>query len=126
MGITYDTGALVAAERGERRIWARHRALLARRVVPTAPAPVLAQSWHGGGRHALLARLLAGCDIEALDSEQAKSVGALAASAATTDIIDACVVEGAIRRHDLVVSSDDGALRAIAAAVNRHIEVERP
>jgi hypothetical protein len=126
MGITYDTGALVAAERGERRIWARHRALLARRVVPTAPAPVLAQAWRGGGRQALLARLLAGCVIEALDGEQAKSVGALAASAATTDIIDACVVEGAIRRHDLVVSSDDGDLRAIAAAVNRHIEAERP
>ena len=32
MGITYDTGALVAAERRERRIWARHRALQARRV----------------------------------------------------------------------------------------------
>ena len=32
MGITYDTGALVTAERGERRIWARHRALQARRV----------------------------------------------------------------------------------------------
>ena len=126
MGITYDTGALVAAERGERRIWARHRALLARRVVPTAPAPVLAQSWRGGGRQAWLARLLAGCDIEPLDGEQARSVGSLAASAATTDIIDACVAEGALRRHDLVISSDDDDLRAIAAAVNRHIEVERP
>ncbi len=34
--------------------------------------------------------------------------------------------EGAIRRHDLVVSTDDGALRAVAAAVNRHIEVGGP
>jgi hypothetical protein len=126
MGITYDTGALVAADRGQRRIWARHRALLARRVVPTAPAPVVAQSWRGGGRQAMLARLLAGCDIEALDDAQARSVGSLAARAATTDIVDACVVEGALRRHDLVVSSDEGDLRAIAAAAGRHIEVDRP
>jgi hypothetical protein len=116
MGITYDTGALIAADRAERRVWARHRALLALREVPTVPAPVLAQSWRGGGRQALLARLLAGCDVEALDDGQARAVGSLAARAATTDIVDACVVEGAIRRRDLVVSSDPDDLQAIAAS----------
>jgi len=125
MGITYDTGALIAADRAERRMWARHRALLALREVPTVPAPVVAQSWRGG-RQALLARLLAGCDVEALDDGQARSVGSLAARAATTDIVDVCVVEGAIRRHDLVVSSDPDDLRAIAAAVDRRLEIDRP
>jgi hypothetical protein len=125
MGVTYDTGALIAADRGERRLWARHRALLARREVPTIPAPVVAQSWRGRGQ-ALLARLLAGCDVEALDDDQARSVGSLAARAATTDIVDACVVEGAMRRHDLVVSSDEGDLQAIAAAVSRRLEIDRP
>ena len=126
MGITYDTGALIAADRAERRIWARHHALLALREVPTVPAPVLAQSWRGGSRQALLARLLAGCDVEALDDGQARAVGSLAARAATTDIVDVCVVEGAIRRHDLVVSSDPDDLQAIAAAVNRRLEIDRP
>ena len=42
-GGTYDSGALIAAERGERRMWARHRALLVRRAVPVVPAPVVAQ-----------------------------------------------------------------------------------
>ena len=126
MGITYDSGALIAADRAERRVWARHRALLALREVPTVPAPVLAQSWRGGGRQALLARLLAGCDVEALDDGQACAVGSLAARAATTDIVDVCVVEGAIRRHDLVVSSDPDDLQAIAAAVNRRLEIDRP
>ena len=125
MGITYDTGALIAADRAERRIWARHRALLALREVPTVPAPVVAQSWRGG-RQALLARLLAGCDVEALDDGQARTVGSLAGRAATTDIVDVCVVEGAIRRHDLVVSSDPDDLQAIAAAVNRRLEIDRP
>ena len=126
MGVTYDTGALIAADRAERRIWARHRALLALRVMPTVPAPVLAQPWRGGSRQAQLAGLLAGCGVEALDDGQARSVGSLAARAATTDIVDVCVVEGAIRRHDLVVSSDPDDLRAIAAAVDRRLEIDRP
>src|SRR5260370_35414130 len=126
MGITYDTGALVAADRGQRRIWARHRALLARRVVPTAPAPVVAQSWRGGGRQAMLARLLAGCDIEALDDAQARPVGPLAARAATTRIVDPCVLAGALGRHDLAVTSHQGDLRALAAAAARDLEAQRP
>ena len=107
-------------------MWARHRTLLARHEIPTIPAPVLAQAWRGGGRQALLARLLAGCDVEALDDDQARSVGALAARAETTDIIDATVVEGALRRHDTVVTSDPDDLKAIAGAVGRRVEVERP
>lgn len=126
MGVTYDTGALIAADRAERRMWARHRALLTLREVPTVPAPVVAQSWRGGGRQALLARLLAGCTVEPLDDGQARSVGSLATRAATTDIVDACVVEGALRRHDLVISSDPGDLRAIAAAISRQLEIDRP
>lgn len=126
MGVTYDTGALVAADRGERQMWARHRVLLASREVPTTPAPVVAQAWRGGGRQALLARLLVGCDVEALDDDQARSVGSLAARAATTDIVDATVVEGALRRHDIVISSETNDLKSIAAAAGRRIEVERP
>jgi hypothetical protein len=126
MGVTYDTGALIAADRGERRVWARHRALLALREVPTVPAPVVAQSWRGGSRQALLARLLAGCDVEALDDGQARAVGSLSGIAATSDIVDACVVEGALRRHDLVVSSDETGLHAIAAAASRRLEIDRP
>lgn len=126
MGITYDTGALVAADRGEHRVWARHRALLARREVPTAPAPVVAQAWRGGGRQALLARLLVGCDVEALDDSQARAVGALAARAAVNDIVDVTVVEGALRRRDLVVSSDPEDLRSIADGAGRRLEIDRP
>jgi hypothetical protein len=126
MGVTYDSGALIAADRAERRMWARHRALLARRQVPTVPAPVVAQSWRGSPRQVQLVRLLTGCDVEALDDGHARSVGALAARAATTDIVDACVVEGALRRRDLVVSSDPHDLQAIAAAVGSRLEIDRP
>ncbi len=126
MGVTYDAGALVAADRGERRTWARHRALLSGRVVPTVPAPVVAQTWRGGGRQALLSKLLVGCDVEVLDHGQGRRVGSLAAKAATTDIVDASVVEGALRRVDLVISSDRSDLEAIAAAAGLSLDVEEP
>jgi hypothetical protein len=126
MGVTYDTSALIAADRGERRAWARHRALLSRREVPTVPAPAVAQSWRGPARQVQLARLLAGCDVEALDDALARAVGALAARAATTDIVDACVVEGALRRRDLVVSSDPDDLQSIAAATGHRLDIDHP
>ena len=125
-GVTYDSGALIAAERGERRMWARHRALLQRRVVPVVPAPVLAQCWRGTPRQAQLARLLAGCEIEPLDDTHARATGTLVGRVGTTDIVDACVVESALRRGDLVITSDEGDLNAIAAAVSRRIDIDRP
>jgi len=79
MGVTYDTGALIAADRGERSMWARHRALLMLREVPTVPAPVVA--WRGGNPQALLA----GCKVEALDDGRARAVGSLAATAAISE-----------------------------------------
>ena len=126
MGVTYDSGALIAADKGERRMWARHRALLVHREVPTAPAAVVAQSWRGSGRQAQLARLLAGCYVEGLHDARARSAGSLAAEAATTDVVDACVVDGALRRGDLVVSSDHDDLRRIADAVGRRLEIDHP
>ena len=126
MGVTYDTGALIAADRSERRMWARHRALLVRRVVPTVPAPVVAQAWRGDSRQVQLARLLAGCDVETLDESRARAAGGLAARAGVSDVVDACVVEGALRRRDLVVSSDPGDLTALAAAAGEPIEIDRP
>jgi hypothetical protein len=126
MGVTYDTGALIAADCGERRMWARHRALLLHREVPTVPAAVVAQSWRGSSRQVLLARMLSGCDVEALDDTRARSVGALAARAATSDIVDACVVEGALRRRDLVVSADEADLQSIAAATGSSLEIDHP
>jgi hypothetical protein len=126
MGVTYDAGALIAAERGERRLWARHKALLLRREVPVVPAPVVAQCWRGTPRQALLARVLAGCHVEPLDDIQARATGTLASCADTTDIVDACVVEGALRRRDLVISSDAGDLAAIAAAAGHHVDIDHP
>ncbi len=67
--LTYDTGALIAAERDDRLMWARHRAALSRSLVPTIPAGALAEAWRAGPRPRL-SRLLKGCRTEALTEDQ--------------------------------------------------------
>jgi hypothetical protein len=38
-GVTYDTGALVAAERNNRQMWALHAGYLAEEVIPRGSCP---------------------------------------------------------------------------------------
>jgi predicted nucleic acid-binding protein len=124
-GVTYDTGALVAAERNDRRMWALHAGFLAEEVAPIVPTPVLAEAWRGGARQASLSRLLAMCDIEPMSEEQARQVGVLAGKAAHDDVVDVTVVEGAIRRHDAVVTSNEEHIRHIANAARARLRIER-
>ncbi|MGH7764196.1 MAG: twitching motility protein PilT [Candidatus Dormibacteraceae bacterium] len=119
-GVTYDTGALVAAERNERRMWALHAGFLAEEVVPMVPAPVLAEAWRGGPRQASLARLLVMCDVEPMNEPQARSVGELGRSG-HANVIDVTVVEGACRRGDAIVTSDRRDLQRIADSVRLKI-----
>jgi hypothetical protein len=123
-GVTYDTGALVAAERNDRAMWALHAGFLAEEVVPTVPAPVLAEAWRGGGRQASLSRLLALCAIEPMSEDQARRVGVLAGKAAHDDIVDVTVVEGAARRRDAIVTSNDTHIRSIAEAAGARPHIE--
>ena len=121
-GLTYDAGALIAADRGDRLLLAFHKRALERGVLPTVPAPVLAQGWRGG-QQVHLARLLAGCVVEPFDERDAKTTGVLCAAAGTGDVIDAAVVAGALARGDVVVTSDPQDIQALAAAVNRALVV---
>lgn len=123
-GVTYDTGALIAADRNDRRMWALHAGFLAEEAVVTVPSAVVAEAWRGGSRQANLARLLALCEIEDLTYEQARDVGVLAGKAGHEDIVDVSVVEGAIRRHDPVVTSNPTHMRSIADAARRRLTIE--
>lgn len=123
-GVTYDTGALIGAERNDRRLWALHAGFLALEVSPTVPTPVLAEAWRGGPRQASLARFLALCTTEPLTDQQAKAVGALAARAGHDDLVDVTVVEGAVRRHDAVITSNPTHIRKIADATRARLTIE--
>jgi hypothetical protein len=125
-GLTYDAGALVAAERSDRRMWALHAEAIDDDLTPVVPAAVLAQAWRGGrGKQANLARLLAFCDVEPMSEEQSKAVGVLAGKAGHDDIVDVAVVEGAIRRGDGVVTSDEAHIRSIASAAGTNLKIRQ-
>jgi predicted nucleic acid-binding protein len=120
-GFVYDTGALVAAERDDRRFWLLHGRALARGRAPLVPTPVLAEAWRG---RTAMARLLSGCRVEPLDAPRARAAGLLLGSCAKpVGATDAVVVEAALRRGHAVVTSDRHDIEALAAGVNRRVDV---
>lgn len=120
-GLTYDTGALVAAERNDRELWALHKWALSAGLRPTVPAGVLGQGWRGGPQ-AQLSRLLKGCRIEDLDESRSRAAGRLCGLSDTSDIIDSAVVAGAVARGDVVVTSDLADIDHLAAALGAKLE----
>lgn len=124
-GVTYDTGARAAGDRGDRRMWALHLGFVAEGVVPVVPAPVVAEAWRGGSGQVNLARMLAGCDVEAMNAGQARRVGELAGRSGLDDVVDVTVVEGALRRGgDVVVTSNESHILQVVGAVGRRIRIE--
>ena len=123
--VVYDAGALVAAERGSRGMWADHRVRLEAGSVPVVAAPVLAQVSRSP-RQVQLRRLLRGCDVVALDEEMANAAGRLLGFAGSSDVVDAVVAHVAQSRGaDLVTSnrSDIGRLLDAAGAVTGIVDI---
>lgn len=113
--LVLDAGALIALERGDGEIVAilRGAVALAYRVV--IPATVLAQVWRGGSRSAVLARLMASSEIDALSEERAKEVGLRIGARGASDVVDAHVVCCALDHGATVATSDPDDIRAFAA-----------
>ena len=59
---TYDSGALIAAEQDDDRMWALNETAPTRAMRVTVPAGVLAQAWRGGPQ-ARLSQLLEGFEV---------------------------------------------------------------
>ena len=120
--VVYDAGALIAAERHDRRLWADHRVRLELGVVPIVPAPVVAQVSRSP-RQAQLRRLLRGCRVEPFDEARAHRVGALLANSGTSDVVDALVVAIAIERTAAIVTSDRADLERLLRSVRARLRV---
>ncbi len=117
-GIVLDTGALIALERGDKRMIALlHRALAQGRAF-RVPAGVVGQAWRNGRVQVTLARFLRSEEVEivSLDEQLARSCGELCGAASASDVIDASVVILARERQDLIVTSDPGDLRRLYPA----------
>jgi hypothetical protein len=122
-GVTLDAGALIALERGDRRMIALLREIAAAHGRFRVPAGVLGQVWRDGSKQAVLARFLrsAQVDVRLLDEQLARACGELCAAAETADVIDASVIITAREHGDTIVSSDVPDLRRLdpSAAIER-------
>ena len=122
MALVYDTGALVAAERRDRAMWALHDQALVGGVDLVVPVVVLAQAWRGGPQHNV-SRLLKGCLMIDIDEPMSRQAGTLCAAAGTSDIVDALVVVIALRYRAAVVTSDPSDIGRLATSSGHDVPI---
>ena len=114
-GIVLDAGALIALDRGDKRMIALlQRALIQGRAF-RVPAGVVGQVWRDGRVQVTLSRFLRseGVEVIPLDEQLARSCGELCGATNSRDIIDASVVILARERRDPIVTSDPDDLRRL-------------
>lgn len=114
-GLTLDTGALLALERGDVRVRALLKRAIENHLALAIPAGVVAQAWRGGPRQARVARLLndPGVEVLSLDDVTARAVGVLCGRSGHADIVDVHVALLAREHGHQVVTSDPDDLRGI-------------
>jgi predicted nucleic acid-binding protein len=114
-GITLDAGALIALDRGDKRLIALLDRALAQRLKLRVPSGVVGQAWRDGRIQVTLARFLRIGEVEIipLDEQLARACGELCGATETADIIDASVVILARQRGDHIVTSDPRDLRRL-------------
>ncbi|MBI4703430.1 MAG: PIN domain-containing protein [Deltaproteobacteria bacterium] len=114
-GLTLDSGAAVAFERGDRRLMAHLKEALQRGADLTVPTVVVAEVWRGGPRGARVARLLGACSVEPLGEGLARTAGEAIAALPGAGAIDAIVMASAAARGDRVLTSDPDDLGRLQA-----------
>jgi hypothetical protein len=110
-----DTGALIALDRGNKRMIALLAQALTQRRKLHIPAGVVGQAWRDGRTQVALARFLRTDEVEIipLDDQLSRSCGELCGATGTSDVIDASVVILARGRRDVIVTSDPDDLRRL-------------
>jgi predicted nucleic acid-binding protein len=121
--IVYDAGALLAAERGDRRLRVLHDEALLVNATILVPAPVLTQVWRDGRKQARLSRLLKGCAVQPTSERAAKAAGVLLGTSGTSDAVDAIVVATALSLGAVVFTSDADDLNRLADAADAELEL---
>ena len=117
-GVMLDAGALIALDRGDKRMIALLQRALAQGRSFRVPAGVVGQAWRDGRVQVTLARFLRSEEVEIipLHEELARSCGELCGASNTSDIIDASVVILARDRRDAIITSDPNDLRRLDPA----------
>lgn len=120
--VVYDAAVLVAANGNNRRAWAEHKARLEVGIVPSVPAPVVAQVSRSP-QQIQLRRFLTGCAVIPLGESQAHEAGRLLGKTRTVDVVDAVVVTVALRKKGMILTSDPGHIKRLVRASGGDVAV---
>jgi hypothetical protein len=123
VALTLDSGALIALERGDWLTHALVKDCVRRGQVVTVPAPVVGQVWRNGATQSRLARALKGFRVEPTSDQDARAAGVLLGNAGSSDVVDALVVLGAVRRGDEILTSDPSDLAKLVDASARRVTI---
>lgn len=110
--VTYSASVLIAIDRGDEQVVARHRQLQRRGVVPVVPAGALGQAWRDGACQVRLSLVLRGCRVESLDAATARRVGELAKTSGISDVVELSVAVSVLSHGGVVYSSTPDSLVA--------------
>ncbi len=112
----YDAGALIALDRNDRAMWARHKLALAEGRDLHLPAVVVGRVWRDGRRQARLGKALAGCQVDPVGSDTSKAAGVLCGKAGSSDVVDATVVVMAVAISAIIWTSDPTDIGQLASS----------
>ena len=124
MSLVLDSGGLIAFDRGDREVAALVEVTRRRRQPVLTSSGCVAQTWRGGSRQALLARLLRGAHEYGLNPEGSRAVGELCGTTGSSDVVDAHLALLA-RDPDTVLTSDVNDLRKLLRATGSLAQVKR-
>ncbi|MBA2323481.1 MAG: PIN domain-containing protein [Pseudonocardiales bacterium] len=121
-GVVFDTGALIALDRGDRTLTVLVSEARRTRSVITVPAGCIAQAWRNPRRQARIAALLRRPEVTIvpLGDEESRRIGLLLAATGTSDVVDGHVAVCAHRLGQTVLTSDPDDLRRLAPGIDIH------
>lgn len=122
MTVVLDAGALIAIDRGDRKVGAMLRVAQQQRLAVRSGAGVVAQVWRDGSRQANLSRVLSGVDVAALDLPVAKRVGVLLGAADSSDVVDGHVAH-LVEPGDQLLTSDPDDMRDLLGDRAHRVDV---
>ena len=114
-GLVLDAGALIALDRGDKRMIALLQQAVVEGRTFRVPAGVVGQVWRDGRVQVTVARFLRSEEVAIipLDEQLARACGELCGATKSPDVIDASVVIIARERQDPIVTSDPIDLRRL-------------
>lgn len=111
--LSFDSGALIALDRGDIAAWAWFKRAVERGAPPLVSTTAIAEAWRDGRVQAQLARVLRACEVRPCDDRLARAAGE-ALRVVDGGAVDAIIAATAADAGALLLTGDPKDMRALA------------